>query len=166
MLLTQIGNQKSKIYDSLYKLKQREVNQSGSCLCKGNCSINHQKYRWTPHISDMLINKLKKSISPDDIRYDFVNFKCDNCDVEFPRKELLGKHNKFEHASQSRYLCEQCDRRFQNDVSVTNHKGVHQDRSHKFKCMPCDKGFPSEVNLITHIDMSHCTKQGELEKSE
>ena len=114
----------------------------------------------------MLINKLKRYESLDEARDDCENSKCEYCDVEFPRKELLRKHNELVHVSKSRNLWDKCDKRFQNDESLTNHMQVHQERSHKFKCQPCNKGFPSEANLITHIDKSHCTKSVELEKSE
>ena len=121
----QVSQQKINLYESLYKLKQKEERKKFTCSCRGqHCRINHFKYRWTASKSDDLVNRLKTTTSSD---YNVIN--CNKCDQRFVKEEDLKLH------------------------ITTNHKAkLHRS---KFACQPCEQSFLNEDNLMSHIDDHH-----------
>ena len=66
-LVSTIRDQKSKIFNDLYKIKLEESNKKGNCNCKGKyCLVNHARFRWTISRADEIFRKLA-SLSKSDV---------------------------------------------------------------------------------------------------
>ena len=154
-LLSEIGNQKSKLYDSLNKLKQNDLRKQGTCNCRGRCLINHSRYRWTPFISDILYIKLKSSSPPIETRKTGGIFTCLECDEEFAEEKVLKTHIESVHETKTRFRCQQCDKAFEEELNLPTHVEEVHTQSHKSYEISFDKrdeSFREEKEMLQHLE--------------
>ena len=89
----QVMEQKIHLYQSLYKLKQKEERQKQKCLCRGLfCRIKHSRYRWTPSYSEIILNELRTTSSQE-----MIQFNCDECTFELCDEDALEQHKQANH---------------------------------------------------------------------
>ena len=166
-VLERLSQQKINLYDSLYKLKQKEIKQVQKCFCKGGfCRIAHFRYRWINSQSDTFFNKLKL-MNSNSLNEKKRNIKCENCDLEFNNEDDLKKHIE-SHESDSKLQCHECDQIFNSDECLKSHYEINHKPSpfestffnpslnrSKFLCQPCEKAFPDEDYLLSHMELEH-----------
>ena len=105
-LMAKIRDQKIKIYNKLYYLKQKETKQNGKCYCKGNyCSIDHATFRWNISKADVIFRNLSSSLSTNDA----------NKVSETDKEDSADKHLKTNNQTLSNFACDQCDKNFEEE---------------------------------------------------
>ena len=145
-LLKDIGNKKLMLFDSLYKLNQREVKQNGKCGCRGRCIINHSKYRWTTSTSNILFNQLKTQ----------TLYECPKCDLKFSREEHLNKHFESSHQSKSGFPCQQCNVTFKEEEDLKCHEKTHHSQTrNEYESEQCEGEFIDLEALNSHNETYH-----------
>ncbi|XP_057661553.1 zinc finger protein 62 homolog isoform X3 [Diorhabda carinulata] len=77
-----------------------------------------------------------------------VKYKCDICNVTFPYKKNILKHNRCLHPSKS-YLCSTCGQTFTVKHKFTTHLTKHEEQS--FMCTVCGKRFRKSCQLKLHM---------------
>ena len=122
------SQQKINLYESLYKLKQKEEKEKLTCYCRGkHCRINHFRYRWTASTSDSLLIRLKTSTSSD-----CKELNCTKCDQRFYKEDdlkihIAANHNAYVHSS--KFGCQPCAQNFVNEDDLMSHINDHHERS-------------------------------------
>ena len=87
----QVLKQKVTLYDSLYKLKQKDSLKQ-KCFCRGGyCRIVHSRFRWIASKSDILLNKLQSMISQEPNKSK-LKYNCEKCDFKCNYEDSLKKH--------------------------------------------------------------------------
>lgn len=83
-------------------------------------------------------------------------FICDECGVQFKRKDILQQH-LINHASTSAtFTCDICNSTYKSAYSLKEHKECHENRN-DVKCAQCEKTFKSTMVLRKHIKNVHNT---------
>ena len=70
-------------------------------------------------------------------------FKCDNCDKIFRRKELLNAHLDQVHNNTSKVKCDFCEKKMLITSLKIHMKYAHSKQA-EIKCDKCDKSFKNE----------------------
>ena len=120
-LVSRITNQKIKIYNDIYKVKQKEIKQKSSCNCRGNvCIINHSRFRWLASKSDVNFSRLsaliltKNSIKASESEKLCEQIDCLKCYPELGIEDSVKTHIKKRHQSRSGLPSKQCDETFED----------------------------------------------------
>lgn len=101
-----IKSQRIKIFEDLYRLKEKEVKEKENCFCKGFCRVLHSRFRWKHFKSDHLFEKFKM------INESLSKVKCKICDTQFNNEELFKIHVEASHKSSAEFQCDKCDDTF------------------------------------------------------
>ena len=157
-ILVQISEQKIKLYDSLYILKQKEERQKLYCSCRGRfCRIAHSKYRWIPSQSDILLIKLKstnqQSSEPG------TNLKYYEHEEESNIEDIFKRHSNSKHESDQVFQCHDCERRFDRDEDLQCHRKTDHllNIDETYKCHICESEFIGAEIFKLHHDTFHPT---------
>ena len=82
------------------------------------------------------------------------NFKCDQCDRSYPKKNTLNVHKKRDHEN-VRYECKECNKVITSKHMLRKHLKLKHGHMLQFDCKRCDKSFASKSNLTEHIKRYH-----------
>ena len=156
-LMTKTTKQKVKLHESIYKLKQRELQVRSTCFCKGLCLINHQKFRWISPKSD---NFFKQTNLNNHTKVFKNKFQCSKCEKIFQEEESLKKHVSLYCDTSVKDQCSQCGNSFDDAMDFECHmKIVHISVSDQTKfaylCKICDGEFDGEKDLEYHNKIHH-----------
>ena len=78
-------------------------------------------------------------------------FKCDQCQMRFPRSDSLSNHIKKIH-KETKYICVTCGVIFETHQQLKDHKAKgHDDGTGVFKCHLCEKTYLSHKQLASHV---------------
>ena len=92
-------------------------------------------------------------------------FQCSTCQVSFPLKYDLRKHEKFKCMSHPNYqppMCDICGKTFANKMSYNNHMNfVHnvENTDHSLICDVCGKSFLRQSALNDHMKLVHANQE-------
>merc|ERR1711860_369582 len=93
---------------------------------------------------------------------------CDKCGKGFPTKNLLYKHNYFNHR-QKVFICTICERAFPIVTKLTEHlRTEHQivcSTSDIFSCDHCKSTFSTSTELNSHLSLIVSYKTSKVVKS-
>ena len=145
-MASSLRNQKTKLYQDIYRLKQQEIKQKGKCICKGSyCAINHSRFRWTFSNADEILNKLT-SMSTNTI-------SCDQCDKRFKDKNEIESHKKIVHEEVPK--SQQCNNRSIEESHLTKHIESLPTDKMVFLCHDCEQTFTDENTFRSHRETQH-----------
>ena len=159
--------QKVTLYDSLYKLKQKDSLKQ-KCFCRGGyCRIVHSRFRWIASKSDILLNKLQSMISQESNKSKF-KYNCEQCDFKCNYEDSLKEHTSSNHEPNPTLQCNDCDEMFNSEEILNSHIEMNHNQNmfeitffnpslsrSKFLCQPCDKAFPDEESMNSHLELEH-----------
>lgn len=101
---------------------------------------------------------------PNQPLFESVSFKCGQCGLLFPQRQLLASHVKKEHPKAVSYQCAHCPEKFKNKKLLHTHilqhkkEGGGEDPSVSYTCNMCNKEFASRKALKAHFSSSHSDK--------
>ena len=100
---------------------------------------------------------------PNEPLFESVSFKCSDCGLLFPQRQLLTNHIKVEHQKAITYQCAYCPEQLENKKALQSHVNQHKKGNPKeqdvmFVCDVCEKEFSSKKALKTHFSSSHSDK--------
>ena len=119
--------------------------------------IRKQTCKHLCHICDYGTNKnftFKRHLSSHGVG---ERFKCDQCELDFPRRESLKSHILAIHQPKKEHPCDQCDKIYVSHTALKS----HIRRNHivkRFKCDECPAMFGEEGRLTFHKKSVHMLK--------
>ena len=145
-LISKIKHQRFKLHEDLYKLKQRETKENGTCNCRAKiCKINHSRFRWHMSEADMLFNSLSNlsSIEKTEGSYSYV-------DIEFVNNHLeeVNEISDDKEICPS-FICATCSKVFDENINIENYQKSEHEK--QIKCSRCDKMFYTRCEMSNHF---------------
>jgi len=100
---------------------------------------------------------------PNEPLFENVSFKCGDCGLLYPQRQLLSTHIKAEHPKAITYQCAYCPQQLKNKKSLQTHvnqhkKTISKDQGITYTCNVCEKEFSTKKALKTHFSSSHSDK--------
>ena len=100
---------------------------------------------------------------PNEPLFENVSFKCGDCGLLYPQRQLLSSHVKSEHPKAITYQCAYCPQQLKNKKSLQSHinqhkKTISKDQGLTYTCNVCEKEFSTKKALKTHFSSSHSDK--------
>ena len=97
-----VYKQKLHLTAKLFNLKEKEVNESRFCRCRGFCRINHEKYSWKKSASAELFCALENLEMYENIKQKETGtlkkiYTCELCEEAFVKIGDLKMHKKTIH---------------------------------------------------------------------
>ena len=86
-----------------------------------------------------------------------IQFKCDECNVEFCDEDVLKKHKLSNHEP-GHFECHECGDKFIDLETLKRHDGTDHKMSRTYQCHRCDTTFPQNISLENHIKEVHSSK--------
>ena len=80
-------------------------------------------------------------------------FKCDQCNKHFSRKETLKKHIQVQHEASIKLQCQICPQEFPNKALLKSHMQIHEAKT--IPCDKCSKMFVTVSRLKYHQKTVH-----------
>jgi len=103
---------------------------------------------------------------PNEPLFENVSFKCRDCGLLYPQRQLLSNHIKTEHPKAITYQCASCPEQHKTRKALQSHVNQHKKSNckeqeqdvNKYGCDLCEKEFPTKKALKTHFSSSHSDK--------
>ena len=89
---------------------------------------------------------------PNQPLFESVSFKCADCGLLFPQRQLLASHVRAEHPKAVSFQCAHCPTQLKNKKSLEAHIGQHRDAGEKgvsYTCKMCQKEFDLKKRRFT-----------------